>query len=269
MGGSEEAVLRLTVFIGVFAVLAAAEVLWPRRALAFGRSRWLANVGLSALNTGLLRLSFLLVPALGVLAAIYGEGKGWGLLPAAGISGPLAAVVGFLLLDLTIYVQHVAFHFVPALWRLHRVHHADPDIDVSTGIRFHPIEILISQVWKIVVVLVVGVPAAAVVVFEIALNATSMFSHANLRLPAAADAVLRWVIVTPDVHRIHHSTVMQETNSNFGFNLSLWDRLFGTYRRKPAGEQTTMPIGLQSYRGAEPTRFLWLLGFPFARGPAA
>ena len=269
MGGSEEAVLRLTIFIGGFAVLAAAEALWPRRALAFGRSRWLANVGLSALNTGLLRLSFLLVPALGVLAAIFGEGKGWGLLPAVGISGPPAAVLGFLLLDLAIYAQHVAFHFVPVFWRLHRVHHADPDIDVSTGIRFHPIEILISQVWKIVVVLAVGVPAVAVVVFEIALNATSMFSHANLRLPAAADAVLRWVIVTPDVHRIHHSTVTQETNSNFGFNLSLWDRLFGTYRRDPIGDHTTMPIGLPSYRGVEPTRFSWLLRFPFARGPVA
>lgn len=269
MGGSEEAFLRLTIFLGMFALLAAAEVLWPRRALAFGRSRWFANLGLSALNTGLLRLSFLLVPALGVLAAIYGEGKGWGLLPAVGISGPLAAVLGFLVLDLAIYAQHVAFHFVPVLWRLHRVHHADPEIDVSTGIRFHPIEILISQVWKIVVVLVAGVPAVAVVVFEIALNATSMFSHANLRLPAAADSFLRWAIVTPDMHRIHHSTVVQETNSNFGFNLSLWDRVFGTYRRVPIGEQTTMPIGLQSYRGAEPTRLLWLLQFPFARGPVA
>jgi sterol desaturase/sphingolipid hydroxylase (fatty acid hydroxylase superfamily) len=269
MSGSEEAFLRLTIFIGMFALLAAAEALWPRRALAFGRRRWLANLGLSALNTGLLRLSFLLVPALGVLAAIYGEGKGWGLLPAVGVSGPPAAVLGFLVLDLAIYAQHVAFHFVPAFWRLHRVHHADPDIDVSTGIRFHPIEILISHVWKIVVVLAVGVPAVAVVVFEIALNATSMFSHANLRLSGPVDTFLRWAIVTPDMHRIHHSTVVQETNSNFGFNLSLWDRLFGTYRREPTGEQTTMPIGLQSYRGAEPTRFLWLLQFPFARGPVA
>jgi len=269
MGGTEEALLRLVIFIGVFGLLAGAEALWPRRVLTFGRIRWFANVGLSALNTALLRLSFFLVPALGVAAALYGEGRGWGLLPAVGVSGPLAAVLGFLLLDLAIYAQHLAFHFVPALWRLHRVHHADPDIDVTTGIRFHPIEILISQVWKIAAVLLVGVPAVAVVVFEIALNATSMFSHANLRLPVAFDGILRWAIVTPDMHRIHHSTVMQEANSNFGFNLSLWDRLFGTYRRDATGDQTTMPIGLQSYRGVEPTRFAWLLRFPFARGPVA
>jgi sterol desaturase/sphingolipid hydroxylase (fatty acid hydroxylase superfamily) len=269
MGGSEEAFLRLTIFIGVFGLLAGAEVFWPRRVLGFGRVRWLANIGLSALNTALLRLSFFLVPALSVLAAVYVEQNGWGLFPALGLQGLGAVVLGFVVLDLAIYAQHVAFHFVPGFWRLHRVHHADPDFDVSTGIRFHPIEILISQVWKIVVVLVVGVPAVAVVVFEIALNATSMFSHANLRLPAAADSFLRWAIVTPDMHRIHHSTVVQETNSNFGFNLSLWDRVFGTYRREPMGDQTTMPIGLQSYRGAEPTRLLWLLQFPFARGPAA
>lgn len=269
MGGSEEAVLRLSIFVSVFAVLAAAEGLWPRRSLSFGRVRWVANVGLSVLNTVLLRLSFLVVPALSVLAAVYVERNGWGLLPAAGLTGVPAAVLGFIVLDLAIYVQHVAFHFVPAFWRLHRVHHADPDFDVSTAIRFHPIEILLSQVWKIAVVLVVGVPAVAVLVFEIALNATSMFSHANVRLPRALDAVLRMVIVTPDMHRIHHSIVRDETNSNFGFNLSLWDRLFGTYRDAPQGEQTSMPIGLASYRGAEPTRLLWSLRFPFVRGPVA
>lgn len=269
MSGSEEAFLRLAIFIGVFAVLAAAEAQWPRRALRFGRARWVANVGLSVLNTALLRLSFLAVPALTVLAAVYVERNGWGLLPALGLQGWVAAVFGFIVLDLAIYAQHVAMHFVPAFWRLHRVHHADPDFDVSTAIRFHPVEILLSQVWKIAVVLLIGAPALAVLVFEIALNATSMFSHANLRLPGAVDAFLKWTIVTPDMHRIHHSTVMQETNSNFGFNLSLWDRLFGTYRREPMGEQTTMPIGLQSYRSAEPTRFLWLLRFPFVRGPVA
>jgi sterol desaturase/sphingolipid hydroxylase (fatty acid hydroxylase superfamily) len=269
MGGSEEALLRLSIFVGAFAVLAAAEAVWPRRVLVFGRARWIANLALSVLNTALLRVSFLAVPALGVLAASYGEGAGLGLLPALGVSGLPAALVGLLMLDLAIYAQHIAFHFVPALWRLHRVHHADPEIDVSTGIRFHPVEIVVSQVWKIAVVLLLGVPAVAVLAFEIALNATSMFSHANLRLPAAVDTVLRWAIVTPDMHRIHHSVVVEETNSNFGFNLSLWDRVFGTYRREPSGEQTKMPIGLQSYRGEAPTQFLWLLRFPFVRGPLA
>ncbi len=269
MSGSEEALLRLSIFVGVFALLAAAEVLWPRRALAFGRVRWLANVGLSALNTALLRLSFFVVPALSVLAAYYVEAWGWGLLPAAGVTGVAAAVFGFIVLDLAIYGQHLAFHRAPVLWRLHRVHHADPDFDVSTAIRFHPIEILFSQVWKIAVVIAIGIPAMAVLVFEIALNATSMFSHANVRLPPAVDAALRLFVVTPDMHRVHHSTVMSETNANFGFNLSLWDRLFGTYLAAPLGEQTTMPIGLASYRGAEPTRLLWLLRFPFMKGPMA
>lgn len=269
MNGSEEALLRLSIFLGVFAVLAAAEALWPRRALAFGRMRWVANVGLSVLNTALLRLSFFVVPALSVLAALYVEERGWGLLPAVGVTGMAAAVIGFVALDLAIYGQHVAFHRVPMLWRLHRVHHADPDFDVSTAVRFHPVEILLSQVWKIAVVLALGAPAVAVLVFEIALNATSMFSHANLRLPRMLDSALRFAVVTPDMHRIHHSTVMHETNSNFGFNLSLWDRLFATYRREPMNEQTTMPIGLQSYRGAQSTGLLWLLRFPFVKGPLA
>lgn len=269
MSAADEALLRFSIFIGVFAVLAVAEALWPRRVLSFGRMRWIANFGLSALNTLLLRLSFFVVPALGVLAAVYAEGRGWGLLPALGVSDAVASIIGFLLLDLAIYAQHVVVHHVPVLWRLHRVHHADPDIDASTAIRFHPGEIALSQVWKIAVVLAIGVPAAGVLVFEIMLNATSMFSHANLRLPLPVDAALRRVIVTPDMHRVHHSTLMAEANSNFGFNLSLWDRLFGTYRAAAEREQTTMAIGLQSYRSAETTRFLWALAFPFERGPAA
>lgn len=269
MSGSEEAILRLSFFVGGFALLAAAEAVWPRRALVFGRMRWIANLGLSALNTALLRLSFFVLPALSVLAAHYVEGLSWGLLPAAGVTGVAAAVFGFVVLDLAIYGQHLACHFVPGLWRLHRVHHADPDFDVSTAIRFHPVEILLSQVWKIAVVVAVGVPAAAVLVFEIALNATSMFSHANVRLPRGLDRGLRLFVVTPDMHRIHHSSEMRETNSNFGFNLSLWDRLFGTYRDQPQGEHGTMPIGLSSYRGAEATEIFWLLRFPFMRGPIA
>lgn len=269
MSVESEALLRLSIFLGLFAVLATVEVLWPRRALSFGRARWVANIGLSALNTALLRLSYFVLPALTVIAAASTQAQGWGLLPALGVPLWAAAVIGFLALDLAVYGQHLAFHFVPALWRLHRVHHADPDFDVSTGIRFHPFEILISQVWKIVVVVALGVPAAAVLVFEIALNATSMFSHSNVRLPTGADAVLRRILVTPDMHRVHHSTAMPETNSNFGFNLSIWDRVFGTYRAQPMHDHATMAIGLASYRGEAPTRLPWLLAFPFVRGPAA
>ncbi len=269
MGGSEEAFFRLSIFVGVFAALALAEIVWPRRAPAYGRRRWAGNLGLSVLNTALLRLSYFFLPALTVIAAVYVEGEGWGLLTAQGVSGVAAGMIGFAALDLAIYGQHVAFHLVPAFWRLHRVHHADPEIDVSTGLRFHTLEILLSQLWKIAVVLVVGVPAAAVLVFEIVLNATSMFSHSNLRLPPVLDAAMRLLIVTPDMHRVHHSTAATEMNANFGFNLSLWDRLFATYRSHPMVEHTTMPIGLPSYRDEQPIRFLWLLRFPFARGPAA
>jgi sterol desaturase/sphingolipid hydroxylase (fatty acid hydroxylase superfamily) len=191
------------------------------------------------------------------------------LLPALGVPGWPAAIVGFLVLDLAVYAQHAALHFVPPLWRLHRVHHADGDIDVSTGVRFHPGEIVLSQAWKIAVVLVIGVPAVAVLVFEIVLSAGALFAHANIRLPRAVDSALRLLIVTPDMHRVHHSTTLDECNSNFGFNVSIWDRLFGTYHAQPSAGHEAMTIGLASYRDAAATRLTWLLGFPFARGPAA
>jgi sterol desaturase/sphingolipid hydroxylase (fatty acid hydroxylase superfamily) len=238
--------------------------------LSFGRTpRWFTNLGLSVFNTAMLRVSFLVVPALSVFASVYAEGLGWGLLPALGLSGWTAAIVAFLLLDLAIYAQHAAFHFIQPLWRLHRVHHADPDIDVTTAVRFHPLEILISQGLKIGIVLVLGAPVVAVVAFEIALNATAMFSHANLRLPPAVDAVLRTALVTPDMHRVHHSVRIAETNSNFGFNLSIWDRFFRTYRAQPAEGHLGMTIGLESYRNVDSTRFGWLLRFPFLQGPVA
>jgi sterol desaturase/sphingolipid hydroxylase (fatty acid hydroxylase superfamily) len=267
MSAESEALLRLSIFIGVFVVLTASETIWPRRMSSARLRRWRTNVGLSALNTMLLRLSFFAVPALGVIAALYGEARGWGLLPALGVPKVAAAIFGFAVLDLAVYGQHVAFHAAPSLWRVHRVHHADREMDASTGIRFHPVEILISQAWKIVVVLTFGVPAIAVLAFEIALNATSMFSHSNLRLPGWIDTVLRRAIVTPDMHRVHHSTERRETDSNFGFNLSIWDRIFSTYRAAPALDHDAMPLGLSSYRGEEPGRFVWLLRFPFAKGP--
>jgi sterol desaturase/sphingolipid hydroxylase (fatty acid hydroxylase superfamily) len=163
----------------------------------------------------------------------------------------------------------VAFHFVPAFWRFHRVHHTDTEFDVTTGLRFHIGEILLSQAWKMIVVLALGAPAIAVLAFEIALNATSMFSHSNLHLGRAVDRWLRLVTVTPEMHRVHHSVIAKETDSNYGFNLSLWDRMFGTYRAASVGDQAVMPIGLGSYRGAKPSQFLWVIGFPFAPGPRA
>ena len=264
-----EALLRLTIFVSLFAILAVAEAMWPRRVIAERARRWGVNLSLLVFNTGVLRLLFFAVPALTVLAALYVDERGWGLLPMFGIHGVAASVVAFIVLDLAVYAQHVAFHYVPAFWRVHRVHHADVDFDVSTGLRFHPGEILLSQAWKILVVLALGAPAVAVFVFEIALNAASMFSHSNLHLPVAIDRVLRFVTVTPEMHRVHHSIVTAETNSNFGFNISLWDRLFGTYRATASGEQASMPIGLPSYRGTEASRFLWLMALPFAKGPAA
>ena len=269
MAGESEALLRLSIFLGLFGLLAASEAVWPRRQSVPRGERWIANLSLVALNAAILRLTFLLVPALPVLAALYVEGRGWGLLPALGLSGLAADVIAFVVLDLALYGQHVAFHFAPALWRLHRVHHADIEFDATTGLRFHTIEILLSQVWKVAVVLLLGAPAAAVLAFEVVLNATSMFSHANIRLPESADRVLRTVLVTPDMHRVHHSTLMLEMNSNFGFNFAFWDRVFGTYRSKPEREHATMPIGLASYRGAEAMRLGWMLQFPFLKGARA
>jgi sterol desaturase/sphingolipid hydroxylase (fatty acid hydroxylase superfamily) len=269
MGMESEGFLRLSIFISAFAVLAVAEALWPRRPIAARRQRWVTNIALVVFNTAVLRLSFLIFPALTVIAAVYVEGQGWGLLPALGVTGAVGVVIAFVALDLAIYAQHVAFHFVPVFWRLHRVHHADIDFDVTTGVRFHIGEILLSQVWKVLVVLVLGAPAISVLAFEIALNATSMFSHSNLHLWARLDRWLRVVTVTPEMHRVHHSIVEEETNSNFGFNLSVWDRLFGTYRASALGDQAQMPIGLGSYRGPEPSRFLWSMAFPLAVGPRA
>jgi sterol desaturase/sphingolipid hydroxylase (fatty acid hydroxylase superfamily) len=176
---------------------------------------------------------------------------------------------GFLVLDLSVYLQHVALHHVPWLWQLHRVHHADTGFDVTTALRFHPAEMLVSQIWKSVVVVLFGVPVIAAVVFEIVLNGSAMFSHANFSLPGRLEPAVRAIAVTPDMHRIHHSVRADEANSNFGFCLSLWDRMFGTYCASPHGRADTMPLGLASYRGAGTTQLVWLLRFPFQRGPSA
>jgi len=243
---SHEATIRLGSFLGVFALMALLEILAPRRTPTQPRAnRWLSNIGLVVLNTSLLRVIF---PVAAVGVAEYAQLSQWGLFNQVEAHPGVALVVSVIVLDMAIYLQHVMFHAVPLLWRLHRVHHADLDFDVTTGARFHPVEILLSMLIKFAVIVLLGPPLAAVVVFEVLLNAMAMFNHSNVRLPLALDGILRRAIVTPDMHRVHHSHLADETNSNFGFNLSVWDRLFGTYLAQPVAGHTGMVIGIDTFR---------------------
>jgi len=257
-----EPALRFAAFLGVFALVALWEAKAPRRVQSFTRrQRWPHNLGLLALDVLAVRL---LAPAATIAVAIAGETQGWGLLNVVALptwAQVLAAVVA---LDLAIYFQHVLFHAVPALWRLHRVHHADLDYDVTTGARFHPIEIALSMLIKFATITVLGPPVLAVVVFEVLLNATAMFNHGNIRIPAGIDRVVRWFVVTPDMHRVHHSVEDDETNSNFGFNLPWWDRLFGTYRAQPRAGHEAMTIGIHGHADPhEVARLDGMLMLPF------
>lgn len=256
-----ETALRLGGFAGIFAAMALWELLAPRRRQAFGRGRrWPSNIGVVALDTLLVRLLF---PITAVGVALLAEAQGWGLFHALNAPAWLAIIASVILLDLAIYLQHVLFHAVPVLWRLHRMHHADLDFDVTTGARFHPIEILLSMGIKLGVVAALGAPAVAVLIFELLLNATSMFNHGNVRLPERFDRLLRWLVVTPDMHRVHHSVMPRETNSNFGFNLPWWDRLFGTYRAQPAAGHEQMTIGIEQFRDPRELRLDRMLLQPF------
>ena len=258
-----EAAIRLGAFFGMFVLMAIWEAASPRRArLLTRRVRWLHNLALVVLNSLLLRLLF---PVAAVGFALLSTERGWGLLNAFDVPFWWAFVLSVIALDFAIYLQHVMFHAVPLLWRLHRVHHADADIDVTTGARFHPIEILLSMLIKFAVIAVLGVPAAAVLVFEVLLNATAMFNHANLRLREPVDRFLRLILVTPEMHRIHHSMEAIEANSNFGFNLPWWDRLFGTYRDRSRLPQESMVIGVEGLTGSdEAVKLTGLLALPFA-----
>ncbi len=260
-----ETAMRLTAFIGVFIAMALWETVAPRRSRPHSRlRRWPSNLTITALNTALLRILF---GATAVGLALAAQRGHWGLFNNIPVPPGLAMFASLVLLDLAIYLQHVMFHAVPALWRVHRMHHADLDFDVTTGARFHPIEIVLSMLFKFGVVAALGTPALAVLIFEVVLNATSMFNHGNVRIPVVLDRYLRWLVVTPDMHRIHHSIVVGETNSNFGFNLPWWDRFLGTYRDQPAAGHDGMTIGIEEFRAA---RELWLdrmLSQPF-RGSA-
>lgn len=238
-----EPLIRVGCFLGVLLPMALWEWRCPRRVLRLPRRRrWPFNLGLVVLNSLVVRW---LLPVLAVGAAWHAEANGWGLFNALGVPFWLACVMSLLLLDLAIYGQHVAFHKLPLLWRLHRLHHADQDFDVTTALRFHPLEILLSMLFKLALVVTLGVPAVAVLLFEVLLNATAMFNHGNVRLSLAVDRWLRRMLVTPDMHRVHHSVYRDETDSNFGFNLPWWDRLFGTYRAQPRDGHEAMRIGLE------------------------
>ena len=257
-----EPVIRFAFFLGIFAVIGVWELVAPRRALTVSKAmRWASNLGMVALNTLLLRLVFPLAAA-GIAA--FAVANGWGLLNHFQVPFWIAVLVSVVAMDFVIWLQHVMVHAVPALWRLHRVHHADLDYDVTTGARFHPIEIALSMLIKFATIAVLGPPVLAVVIFEVLLNASAMFNHGNIRLPVALDAVLRWVVVTPDMHRVHHSIEDDETNSNFGFNLSWWDRLFGTYRAQPRAGHEAMTIGIHGHDDPrEVARLDGMLMLPF------
>lgn len=260
-----EPFVRLGFFLAVLFAMGLWEVLAPRRKQSLSRvKRWPGNLGIAALNTLIMRVIF---PIAAIGIALLGETRGWGLLNNLLLPAWSRILIAVLVLDLVIYLQHVLFHAVPWLWRLHRMHHADFDFDVTTGVRFHPIEMVLSMIIKLAVVAALGAPALAVLIFEVLLNATSLFNHGNVRIPLPFDKILRWLIVTPDMHRVHHSWYPNETNSNFGFNLPWWDQLLGTYKDQPRDGHEEMTIGINLFREPVWERLDRMLIQPF-NGPA-
>ena len=260
---STEGTVRLTFFVGIFVLMAVWEILASRRESSPGKGgRWLGNLGLVLVDTIVLRLLF---PAAAVGMAITAANHDIGLFHWLELPYWLNLVLSIAILDFALYVQHVIFHAIPALWQLHMVHHADVDVDVTTGIRFHPLEVVLSMVIKLGLVVALGPPILGVLIFEIVLNASSMFNHANIRIPRRLEPFLRWLIVTPDMHRVHHSAIKRENSSNFGFNLPWWDRLLGTYIAQPAEGHERMKLGLEDFRSPIWRRLPRLLVMPFSR----
>lgn len=256
-----EAAIRLAFFVGIFVLVALAEVFAPRRPLTTSKKkRWVANIGIILVDTALLRLLF---PVTAVGMALFVGQRGWGLFNVTALPYWLEVVLSAILFDFVIYLQHVLFHAVPTLWRLHMMHHADMDLDLTTGTRFHPVEIYVSMGIKVSAILVLGAPALGVILFEILLNGTAMFNHGNLRIPLGIDRVLRLLVVTPDMHRVHHSVFPSETNSNFGFAMPWWDRILGTYRPQPSKGHEAMTIGLSQFRDPSRLTLGALLLLPF------
>jgi sterol desaturase/sphingolipid hydroxylase (fatty acid hydroxylase superfamily) len=256
-----ESLWRISVFAGVLLVMALLEALFPRKVRVMGRPmRWFTNLGIVVINTFAMRF---VVPVLAMGFAAMAAQNGWGLLNLFEAPGWIEFVLAVLLLDMAIYWQHVLSHKIPIIWALHKVHHADRDIDTTTGLRFHPVEIILSMGYKIFWVLVLGPSVVAVFVFELLLNACALFNHANVKIPRGVDRFIRLFIVTPDMHRVHHSVIREETNSNYGFNLSVWDRLFGSYIDQPREGHDAMTIGLPQYQTKKPANLLWCLVIPF------
>jgi sterol desaturase/sphingolipid hydroxylase (fatty acid hydroxylase superfamily) len=257
----------MTSIIVIYPVVAMGEVMSPRRVLSTSKPvRWLSNMGVVFIDTMMLRLLF---SVLAIDIAVMVKENGWGLFNNMDLSGWLSVILGVLVLDLIIYLQHVMFHVVPALWRLHMMHHADLDFDVTTGLRFHPVEIILSMCIKMASVAALGVSPLSVLAFEVTLNATAMFNHGNIKLPLNIDKMLRLLVVTPDMHRVHHSVTIRETNSNFGFNFPWWDRLLGTYRAQPAAGHEGMTIGLSQFRDSKRNTLPWMLALPFIGDPGS
>ena len=262
-----QTVIRLAVFAGVFAIMAVIEALWPRKKRTEPRlTRWFTNIGIVVLDSIAVRIVFAFVfPLVAVGFAALAEKNGWGLMNLVSMPFWLKVVLSAVLLDMAIYWQHVISHKVPVFWKIHRMHHADRDIDVSTGNRFHPFEIILSMFYKFAVIFILGPAPLGVFVFEVLLNGSAMFNHANAALPLWLDRILRVLFVTPDMHRVHHSVHRDETDSNYGFNLAIWDRLFGTYISQPRDGHDRMVIGLPQYQDDKPSNIVWSLLLPFRK----
>ena len=262
---NNEIIIRAGSFLAVFILIALWEIRSKRRSLTTSKKvRWFNNLGITFVNALLVRLVF---PVMAVNMALKAQQSEWGLLNNFDLPYWMSFVIGIVALDLTIYLQHVMFHAIPTLWRLHMMHHADLDYDLTTGLRFHPLEIILSTGIKMAVVAALGPPAAAVLTFEIMLNGLAMFNHGNIKLPLKIDRAVRYIIVTPDMHRVHHSVILSETNSNYGFNLPWWDRLFGTYRDQPSKGHNGMTIGLSQFRDSKKLTLPWLILLPFIGDP--
>ena len=256
-----ELLIRLGVFFGILVVMFLWELIAPRRPLTTSKiTRWFSNLGLVLIDSIVVRLVF---PTALAGITLLVQQRGWGLFNQSELPYLLKIIFSVLILDFVIYLQHIMFHSVPLFWRLHMVHHTDMDIDVTTGVRFHPVEIILSMGIKMIVVILIGAPLAAALIFEIILNGTSMFNHGNVRYSQNIDSILRLLVVTPEMHRVHHSTIRWETNSNLGFNFPWWDRLFGTYRGQPAKGHLEMTIGLEPYKEPKKLTLPWLIVLPF------
>lgn len=263
----DEGLIRFIVFISIFGSMAILELVSPRLERpefigAFKSKRWFTNLSMVILSSVLLRVAF---PAAAVGVAVYAEANGYGLFNIIDISPLLAGLIAFIILDFIVWLEHVVSHHWPILWRIHRMHHVDTGFDVTTALRFHPLEIVLSMLWKGLIVFLLGAPVLAVLIFEIVLNGCAMFNHSNIKLPAKFDKILRLIIVTPDMHRVHHSAEQVETDSNFGFNFSIWDRMFGTYIAASKNGPLGITFGLKEYRTKQTANLVWLLKLPFSR----